>query len=61
MSATLPFSALEDNGLGDSNSSLRLNSHHTLTLLFNHKILLAPIGSDPKKALDIGCGTGEAS
>ncbi|KAI4863056.1 S-adenosyl-L-methionine-dependent methyltransferase [Hypoxylon rubiginosum] len=33
-------------------------THHTLTLLFNHKIFLAPIGDDPKKVLDIGCGTG---
>ncbi|KAI1773385.1 S-adenosyl-L-methionine-dependent methyltransferase [Hypoxylon cercidicola] len=33
-------------------------THHTLMLLFNHKIFLAPIGDDPKKALDIGCGTG---
>ncbi|KAI1762374.1 S-adenosyl-L-methionine-dependent methyltransferase [Hypoxylon sp. FL1150] len=33
-------------------------THHALTLLFHHKIFLAPIGNDPKKALDVGCGTG---
>ncbi|KAI0842563.1 S-adenosyl-L-methionine-dependent methyltransferase [Hypoxylon sp. FL0890] len=32
--------------------------HHTLTLLFDHKIFQAPIGDNPKKVLDVGCGTG---
>lgn len=39
----------------------RADSHHTLTLLFDDKIFLAPIGDDPKKVLDVGCGTGKAS
>ncbi|KAI0892162.1 S-adenosyl-L-methionine-dependent methyltransferase [Annulohypoxylon nitens] len=32
-------------------------SHHTLTLLMGDKLYLAPI-DNPKKALDVGCGTG---
>ncbi|KAI1416225.1 S-adenosyl-L-methionine-dependent methyltransferase [Hypoxylon sp. FL1857] len=33
-------------------------SHHTLTLLFGDKLFQAPIGDNPKRALDVGCGTG---
>ncbi|KAI2639086.1 S-adenosyl-L-methionine-dependent methyltransferase [Hypomontagnella submonticulosa] len=43
------------------NDEIQANSmdltHHTLTLLFDDKIFLAPIGDDPKKVLDVGCGT----
>ncbi|KAI1800692.1 S-adenosyl-L-methionine-dependent methyltransferase [Daldinia bambusicola] len=45
------------------NDEIQANSmdltHHTLTLLLNDKIYLAPIGDDPRKVLDIGCGTGK--
>ncbi|KAI0377286.1 S-adenosyl-L-methionine-dependent methyltransferase [Hypomontagnella monticulosa] len=44
------------------NDEIQANSmdltHHTLTLLFEDKIYLSPIGDEPKKVLDVGCGTG---
>ncbi|KAI1501962.1 S-adenosyl-L-methionine-dependent methyltransferase [Biscogniauxia marginata] len=33
-------------------------THHMLTMLLEDKLFLAPIGDNPKKVLDIGCGTG---
>ncbi|KAI0019321.1 S-adenosyl-L-methionine-dependent methyltransferase [Xylariomycetidae sp. FL0641] len=39
------------------NESLDL-SHHTLTLLLDDKLFLAPIVKEPTRALDVGCGTG---
>ncbi|KAI5926929.1 S-adenosyl-L-methionine-dependent methyltransferase [Camillea tinctor] len=33
-------------------------THHMLTILLGDKLFLAPIGDDPGKVLDIGCGTG---
>ncbi|KAI1389997.1 S-adenosyl-L-methionine-dependent methyltransferase [Hypoxylon trugodes] len=32
--------------------------HHTLTVLFDDKLFMAPISPEPKKVLDVGCGTG---
>ncbi|KAI2777396.1 S-adenosyl-L-methionine-dependent methyltransferase [Daldinia loculata] len=44
------------------NDEIQANSmdltHHTLTLLLHDRIFLAPIGDDPRKVLEVGCGTG---
>ncbi|KAI0108152.1 S-adenosyl-L-methionine-dependent methyltransferase [Daldinia grandis] len=44
------------------NDEIQANSmdltHHTITLLLHDRIFLAPIGNDPRKVLEVGCGTG---